>query len=142
MTRSTGSVVSLHASIISLEPLTPYTKPDHQAGVFPMAPPPILTPQLKSSTTAPAQQTPLLLHQISQSPKARGIAVIVTLASITFLNTMGSSILIAALPRIAQDVGVPESLILWAAAVYSLAAGVCSSSLVPSPTSLARSSCA
>ncbi|KAL2883977.1 hypothetical protein SGCOL_000615 [Colletotrichum sp. CLE4] len=36
---------------------------------------------------------------------------------------MGSGILIAALPRIAQDVGLDESLILWPAAVYNLAAG-------------------
>lgn len=44
--------------------------------------------------------------------KARGIAVIVTLSGISFLNTMGSGILIAALPRIASDVGLDESLIL------------------------------
>ncbi|ROW00333.1 hypothetical protein VMCG_07326 [Cytospora schulzeri] len=55
--------------------------------------------------------------------KARGIAVIVTLSGINFLNTMGSGILIAALPRIASDVGLDESLILWPAAVYALAAG-------------------
>ncbi|EEP82333.1 conserved hypothetical protein [Uncinocarpus reesii 1704] len=36
---------------------------------------------------------------------------------------MGSGILIAALPRIAQDVGISEGLILWPAAVYALAAG-------------------
>ncbi|ROW05864.1 hypothetical protein VPNG_08040 [Cytospora leucostoma] len=55
--------------------------------------------------------------------KARGIVVIVTLSGISFLNTMGSGILIAALPRIAADVGLDESLILWPAAVYALAAG-------------------
>ncbi|KAK1533797.1 major facilitator superfamily transporter [Colletotrichum paranaense] len=54
---------------------------------------------------------------------AKSITVIVTLAGINFLNTMGSGILIAALPRIAQDVGLDESLILWPAAVYNLAAG-------------------
>ena len=46
---------------------------------------------------------------------ARGIAVIVTLSGINFLNTMGSGILIAALPRIASDVGLEESLILVSA---------------------------
>ncbi|OLN85739.1 putative MFS-type transporter C1683.03c-like protein 1 [Colletotrichum chlorophyti] len=53
----------------------------------------------------------------------KGVTVIVTLAGINFLNTMGSGILIAALPRIAQDVGLSENLMLWPAAVYSLAAG-------------------
>ncbi|EFR04782.1 puromycin resistance protein pur8 [Nannizzia gypsea CBS 118893] len=55
--------------------------------------------------------------------KAKGATVIITLAGISFLNTMGSGILIAALPRIAKDVGLSESLILWPAAVYALAAG-------------------
>lgn len=36
---------------------------------------------------------------------------------------MGSGILIAALPRIAHDVGISEALILWPAAVCALAAG-------------------
>jgi hypothetical protein len=45
--------------------------------------------------------------------KSRGIVIIVTLAGMNFLNTMGSGILIAALPRIAKDVGIPDSLILW-----------------------------
>lgn len=44
--------------------------------------------------------------------KARGISVIATLSSIHFLNTMGSGILIAALPRIADDVGLDDNLIL------------------------------
>lgn len=62
----------------------------------------------------------------SQPPpvsKVRGVTVIVTLAGISFLNTMGSGILIAATPRLARDVGLPEALWLWPAAVYALAAG-------------------
>jgi MFS family permease len=55
--------------------------------------------------------------------KIRGVVVITSLAGINFLNTMGSGILIAALPRIARDVGLSDSLMLWPAAVYSLAAG-------------------
>lgn len=55
--------------------------------------------------------------------KTRGVTVIVTLAGISFLNTMGSGILIAALPRIAKDVGLSEGLMLWPAAVYALSAG-------------------
>ncbi|KAM0355036.1 hypothetical protein ACHAPU_000886 [Fusarium lateritium] len=55
--------------------------------------------------------------------RTRGVIVIVTLAGISFLNTMGSGILIAALPKIASEVGLSENLILWPAAVYALAAG-------------------
>ncbi|CEJ81390.1 hypothetical protein VHEMI01517 [[Torrubiella] hemipterigena] len=55
--------------------------------------------------------------------KTRRVAVIITIAGITFVNSIGSGILIAALPRIAQEVGLAESLILWPAAVYSLTAG-------------------
>ncbi|KAI5921188.1 major facilitator superfamily domain-containing protein [Camillea tinctor] len=55
--------------------------------------------------------------------KTRAIAVIATLSGINFLNTMGSGILIASLPRIASDVNIPDGLILWPAAVYALAAG-------------------
>uniref|UniRef100_A0A8H7KAW1 Major facilitator superfamily (MFS) profile domain-containing protein n=1 Tax=Bionectria ochroleuca TaxID=29856 RepID=A0A8H7KAW1_BIOOC len=55
--------------------------------------------------------------------KFRAITVITTLTGINFLNTMGSGILIAALPRIARDLDIPQPLILWPAAVYALAAG-------------------
>lgn len=48
----------------------------------------------------------------SKVPRARSVAIIVTLSGISFLNTMGSGILIAALPRIANDVGLDKSLIL------------------------------
>lgn len=55
--------------------------------------------------------------------KANGVTVIVTLAGISFLNTMGSGILIAALPTMARDVGLAQGLMLWPASVYALAAG-------------------
>ncbi|XWX00440.1 hypothetical protein V2A60_008460 [Cordyceps javanica] len=55
--------------------------------------------------------------------KTRGVLVIVTLAGISFLNTMGSGILIAALPRIAREVNIPPALVLWPAAVFALSAG-------------------
>ena len=55
--------------------------------------------------------------------KLRAVTVITNLAGINFLSSMGSGILIAALPRIADDVGLSRSLILWPAAVYALAAG-------------------
>lgn len=43
--------------------------------------------------------------------KTKGVGVITTLAGINFLNTMGSGILIAALPRIAKDVDLPTGLV-------------------------------
>ena len=49
--------------------------------------------------------------------------VIAALAGISFLNTMGSGILISALPRIADDIGLSEGFLLWPASVYALAAG-------------------
>ena len=51
------------------------------------------------------------------------ITVIVTLAGISFLNTMGSGVLISALPRIADDVGLADGFLLWPASVYALSAG-------------------
>jgi hypothetical protein len=44
---------------------------------------------------------------------ARCVAVIMTLAGINFLNTMGSGILIAALPRMVVDLSISDGLILW-----------------------------
>ncbi|KAK8051762.1 hypothetical protein PG993_003147 [Apiospora rasikravindrae] len=55
--------------------------------------------------------------------KVRGITVIATLAGISFLNTMGSGILVSAIPQIARDVHLQRGLELWPAAVYALAAG-------------------
>ncbi|KAL9612056.1 MAG: hypothetical protein Q9167_003316 [Letrouitia subvulpina] len=55
--------------------------------------------------------------------RAKSLTVIATLAGISFLNTMGSGILISALPRIADDIGLTEGFLLWPATVYALAAG-------------------
>ncbi len=59
---------------------------------------------------------------ISQSSMKK-ITIIVPLAGMSFLNTMGSGVLISALPRIAEDVGLSEGFLLWPASVYALAAG-------------------
>ena len=45
------------------------------------------------------------------------------LASLYLINTFGTGILVAALPRVAFDVHFSEALILWPVAVYNLAAG-------------------
>ncbi|KAK6841449.1 hypothetical protein PG987_002309 [Apiospora arundinis] len=75
-----------------------------------------------TTTDEEAQDGSPALQQMRVS-KTKGVGVITTLAGINFLNTMGSGILIAALPRIAKDVGLPSGLMLWPAAVYALAAG-------------------
>ena len=55
--------------------------------------------------------------------KLKSATIIINLAGMTFLNTMGSGILISALPRIAMDLGLSEGFLLWPASIYSLAAG-------------------
>ena len=55
--------------------------------------------------------------------RLRSTLIIITLAGVSFLNTMGSGLLTVALPRIATDIGLQESLLLWPASVYALAAG-------------------
>ncbi|KAL2211490.1 MFS general substrate transporter [Sarocladium strictum] len=62
-------------------------------------------------------------EQILRVSKVRGVVVISTLAGVNFLNTMGSGILIVALPQMARDLDIERGLILWPAAVYALSAG-------------------
>lgn len=73
------------------------------------------TPSLQHASSIESQEATGDVVGVS-SPlkisKARGVTMIVTLSGISFLNTMGSGILIAALPRIANDVGLEKSLIL------------------------------
>ncbi|KAF5026993.1 hypothetical protein F66182_867 [Fusarium sp. NRRL 66182] len=118
-----ASTASVHAGIIPLEPLNPkaklgssnrntsndnVTQPD----------PPVLTAlEEHNAANVAVDASGLGISRV------RGVMVIVTLAGISFLNTMGSGILIAALPKIADEVGLSENLILWPAAVYALAAG-------------------
>ena len=59
----------------------------------------------------------------SSPSKVKSTAIIVNLTGISFINSMGSGILISALPRIADDVGLEEAFLLWPASVYALAAG-------------------
>lgn len=65
--------------------------------------------ETNQSSLAPALDSSMKM----KVSNARGIAMIVTLAGMNFLNTMGSGILIAALPKIASDINIPEGLILW-----------------------------
>lgn len=81
------------------------------------------SPLIDTSTLVDTSHTSQQPSATSKVSKTRGVTVIVTLAGVSFLNTMGSGILIAALPRIASDLDIAEGLILWPAAVYALAAG-------------------
>lgn len=55
--------------------------------------------------------------------KSRKASIIAILASLYLINTFGTGILVAALPRVALDVHLSEALMLWPVAVYNLAAG-------------------
>ena len=59
----------------------------------------------------------------SSLPKLKSVLIITNLAGISFLNTMGSGVLISALPRIADDIGLAPGYLLWPASIYALAAG-------------------
>ncbi|KAF3353405.1 Sulfate permease 2 [Verticillium dahliae VDG1] len=95
----------------------------HPDDVTPAASGLLANESTQSPSRDPAPPGPVPVTTKLQISKAKGITVIVTLAGVSFLNTMGSGILTAALPRISRDVGLSEALILWPAAVYALAAG-------------------
>ena len=73
------------------------------------------TPQLPE---VPAEQS-----APNNFSRAKSVTIITTLAGISFLNTMGSGVLVSALPRIADDIGLEEGFLLWPASVYALADG-------------------
>lgn len=112
---------SQEASTIQLEPLPSHSKES------------IGTNAPGGIAESDAAQLPIVGQVESQSQpptepsrnvsKVRGIGVIATLAGVSFLNTMGSGILIAATPQLARDVGLSPALYLWPAAVYALSAG-------------------
>lgn len=77
----------------------------------------------RNATGVSASQNAVARGIPTKVSKVRGITVIATLAGISFLNTMGSGILVSAIPQIARDVNLQRGLELWPAAVYALAAG-------------------
>lgn len=114
---------------------TPPTKKPEPAKVRPIKDDddPFASPSRTSSMdiTNNAPSEPRVMEELSvqeppssvQPTKLKSITVIATLAGMSFLNTMGSGILISALPRIAVDVNLDEGFLLWPASVYALAAG-------------------
>ena len=52
--------------------------------------------------------------------RLRTIGILVTLASVSLLNTFNSGMLVVALPAMAKELNISQSLLLWPASVYSL----------------------
>ncbi|RKU40051.1 hypothetical protein DL546_001803 [Coniochaeta pulveracea] len=53
-------------------------------------------------------------------PRWRGAMVIMVVSLMTLMSTVLSGILAVALPKIAEDIGIEDGLLLWPASVYSL----------------------
>lgn len=65
---------------------------------------------------SPLQQTSddaLPEQQVPKLSKTHSAAIIITISSISFLNTLGSGLLTVALPQIAKDLDLPRELLLW-----------------------------
>lgn len=94
-----------------------------------LAPPSVPSPVAPNFVSSTSPEPPRLSavdrapSSTIQQPRIRSIAIIVTLSGISFLNTMGSGVLISALPRIADDVNLAPGFLLWPASVYALSAG-------------------
>ncbi|GFF61669.1 putative transporter [Aspergillus lentulus] len=57
--------------------------------------------------------------------RAAATILICTLAGITFVGSMSTGLLTIGLPRMANDLHLPDNLLLWPSSVYSLANGCC-----------------
>ncbi|RYP35318.1 hypothetical protein DL767_003857 [Monosporascus sp. MG133] len=80
--------------------------------------------QPNRSGTEPAPESVVATaHGRYRMSRLQASLVVATLTGVSFLNTMGSGILTVALPTIVRDVGLDETLLLWPASVYALAAG-------------------
>ena len=112
---------------VELQPLTPPARPPSifrtisQASAGQPIPKPISSSSLPEPPLRQESEVEQQTHK--ETSKGKSLTVIATLAGISFLNTMGSGILISALPRIADDIGLSEGYLLWPASAYALAAG-------------------
>lgn len=57
--------------------------------------------------------------------RSRAVIIIASLTGITFASSMSTGLLTVGLPVIADDLNLPENLLLWPSSVYSLACGCC-----------------
>ncbi|KAK8133491.1 hypothetical protein PG984_005503 [Apiospora sp. TS-2023a] len=72
---------------------------------------------------APAEAALVATPHGRQFSATKSTLIIVVLTGVSFLNTMGSGILTVSLPVMAGDLRLDDSLLLWPASVYALAAG-------------------
>lgn len=80
------------------------------------------SPSLFTLDGAPAEAVVATTHG-RQFSATKSTLIIVVLTGVSFLNTMGSGILTVSLPVMAGDLALDDSLLLWPASVYALAAG-------------------
>ena len=76
-----------------------------------------LTPQ-KSQQSAIAVDQNVQTGELELS-KSRAVVVIATLTGTTVVSSFSTGLLTVGLPRMAEDVNLPASLLLWPASVYS-----------------------
>lgn len=81
------------------------------------------------SNTGPISQNTLAPDTTAEPPTVRPISkwkatlIISTVASVSLIATMTGGILIVALPTMAKDIGLQDSLLLWPASVSGLSCG-------------------
>ncbi|KAI0470448.1 integral membrane protein [Xylariaceae sp. FL0804] len=93
-----------------------------------MGSPPVLpTPSVHKSDVSemgfPTESPTPSIHKLEHVPASLSSVVITSAASVTFLSSWVSGIIVAALPYIARDTGLPSSLQLWPAALNALVCG-------------------
>jgi hypothetical protein len=66
-----------------------------------------------SGNQAEGFDSPPNSHVQNDFSKSRSAAVIITVAGVNFLNTLGSGILTVALPQIAKELDLSREILLW-----------------------------
>jgi hypothetical protein len=69
--------------------------------------------ELLQTSPQEAVESALPGRQVSTLSKTRSSGIIITVACVSFLNTLGSGLLTVALPQIAKDLALPSELLLW-----------------------------
>ena len=78
--------------------------------------------QLQRESAIPSQGLETATTSVEPVPpgKLTSAGILITLASVSLLNTFNSGMLVVALPTIASELDIPQALLLWPASVYSL----------------------
>jgi MFS family permease len=72
---------------------------------------------------SPEIVTERLQSRSAELTRLHSAFIILSVASVTFLNTMGQGFLVVGIPTIASDLSIPSDLIQWPTAVYALTLG-------------------